>query len=107
MPASPRLLKLQEMLQRTPDDPFLVYCLAMEHRKAGETATAVEFFDRVTQLDPAYCAAYHMKGQTLEAAGDLPAARRAYADGITAAARKGDDHAKEEMSAALAAIEDL
>jgi len=99
--------KLLEMLLRTPDDPFLLYCLAMEHRKAGHVAEAVSTFDRVTQLDPAYCAAYHMKAQTLEAANDFPAARLAYRDGIAAAARKGDEHARHEMTAALEAIETL
>ena len=107
MADSPRMEKLREMLQRTPDDAFLLYCMAMEHRKAGDAAQAVATFDRVTQLDPAYCAAYHMKAQTLEAGNDFAAARQAYRDGIAAAARKGDEHARQEMSAALEAIEAL
>jgi len=42
-----------------------------------------------------------MKAQTLEAAGDIPAARQANRDGIAAAAQKGDEHARQEMLGAL------
>jgi Flp pilus assembly protein TadD len=99
--------KLQDMLQRTPDDAFLLYCVAMELRKSGQTAEAISTFDRVVQLDPAYCAAYQMKAQTLEAANDFEGARKAYRDGIVAAQRKGDEHAAQEMAGALEAIETL
>jgi len=102
-----RIAKLEAMLQRTPDDPFLLYCLAMEHKKAQDVKQAVELFDRVTMIDMNYCAAYHMKAQTLENAGDFAGAKQAYRDGIQAAERKGDDHARGEMAAALSMLEDM
>jgi Tfp pilus assembly protein PilF len=100
-----RLQKLQSMLQHTPDDTFLLYALAMEHKKAQDFTAALGYFGRVIERDPGYCVAYHQAALTHEAAGDLAAARTAFHNGIAAAARKGDFHAKEEMEAALALLD--
>ena len=101
---SPRMSKLQAMLQKQPNDTFLLYGLAMEYKKAGDPARAVEHFDRVIALDPGYCYAYHQKGQTFEGSGNKEAARQAYRDGIAASTKKGDQHAREEITAALEMI---
>jgi len=100
-----RLQKLQQLLDKSPGDTFVLYAIAMEHKKAGEAAAAVEYFDKVIQLDWGYCYAYHQKGLTLEGAGDLAGAKAAYRQGIEAATRKADHHAKEEIAATLAMIE--
>ena len=100
-----RLAKLQAMLAKEPDDAFLLYGLAMEYKKLGEHAKAIEHFDRVLARDPGYCYAYHQKGLVYEDLSDLDAAKRSYREGIEAAARKGDLHAKEEIAAALSMIE--
>lgn len=98
---SDRMRQLQQMLEKTPDDPFLLYGIAMEYKKAGETGRAVEFFDRTIGVDPGYCYAYYQRGQVLESDGDEDAARQAYRDGIEAATKKGDAHARGELEAAL------
>ena len=100
-----RLRQLQQMLERSPQDTFLLYGIAMEHKKAGESARAVEFFDRVIQLDPGYCYAYHQRGLVHESAGDLEAAKRSYREGVQAAIHKGDAHAQGEIQAALEMVE--
>jgi tetratricopeptide (TPR) repeat protein len=100
-----RLEQLQRMLQREPNDTFLLYGIAMEHKKLNDPAAALEYFDRVTQLDPCYCYAYHQKGLVHESQGDTDAARQAYREGIQAAITKGDDHARGEIEAALSMIE--
>ncbi len=102
---SQRMSKLQAMLQKQPDDTFLLYGLAMEYKKAGDPAKAVEHFDRVIALDPGYCYAYHQKGLVHESQGDTDAAKQAYRDGIQAAIKKGDDHARGEIEAALSMID--
>jgi|SRR6185437_15062574 len=102
---SERLAKLQTMLERDPKDTFLLYGIALEHKKLGNSAAAIEFLDRVIAADPGYCYAYHQKGLTCESTGDLDAARQAYQAGIAAATKKGDAHAREEIAAALAMIE--
>jgi len=100
-----RLEKLHAMLEKSPGDTFLLYAIALEHRKSGDAKSAMEFLDKVIQHDWGYCYAYHQKGQLLESTGDLPGAREAYRQGIDAAARKGDQHAGQEIAAALAMIE--
>ena len=102
---SDRLNKLLTMLEREPRDAFLLYGVALEYKKMNEPTKAVEFLDRVIAVDPGYCYAYHQKGLTFESTGDLESAKRAYRDGISAAQRKGDAHAAEEIGAALSLIE--
>lgn len=100
-----RLAKLQSLLDKTPADTFLLYAIALEHKKAGEFATAQQWFDRVIATDPAYSVAYHQSGLAHEAAGEIDSARSAYRRGIEAARKAGDSHAAEEMQAALNMIE--
>jgi Tfp pilus assembly protein PilF len=103
--ASDRLRQLQQMLEKSPRDTFLLYGIAMEHKKAGEVAPALENFDRVIELDPGYCYAYHQRGLLHESAGDVEAAKRSYREGVEAARRKGDAHAQGEIQAALDMVE--
>ena len=103
--ASPRLRQLQAMLERQPDDQFLLYGVAMEHKKAGNAAKALAYFERVIARDPGYCYAYHQRGLVHESNGDLDAAKQSYREGIVAAQKKGDSHAAGEIEAALMEIE--
>jgi tetratricopeptide (TPR) repeat protein len=106
MPAeTSRLEKLQGMLEKSPGDTFLLYAIALEYRKMGDAASALKYLDSVIQHDWGYSYAYHQKGQILESSGNLDGARRAYREGIDAANRKGDQHAAEEIGAALGMIE--
>ena len=85
-------------------DTFLIYGLALEHKKLGNTDEAIELLDRVIALDPGYCYAYHQKGLTFESTGDNESAKSAYRAGIDAAKQKGDAHAQGEIEAALSMI---
>jgi Tfp pilus assembly protein PilF len=102
---SQRMTRLQAMLEKQPDDAFLLYSLGMEYKNAGDPAAALEWFDRTLSADPNYCYAYFQKGQTHESAGDAEAAKRAYREGIEAAKRSGDEHARSELQGALEMIE--
>ena len=105
MATSERLEKLQKMLERDPSDPFLLYGIALEHKKLGDAQRAIEFLDKVIAADAGYCYAYHQKGLVHESSGNVEAARASYRAGIAAAEAKGDEHAREEISAALQMIE--
>ncbi len=104
-PAVDRIATLTAMLAKKPRDAFLLYAMALEYRKKNDVPRAIEFFDKAIEVDSAYCPAWQQKAQVYETAGDMPAARQAYRDGIAAAVRTGDSHAQQEMAAALAAIE--
>ncbi len=105
VPATDRMQKLQTMLERDPSDSFLLYAIALEHKKTNDHAEAQRWFGRVIEKDPGYCVAYHQSALTYEAAGDLEAAKNTYRKGIAAAEKKGEHHAAEEMRAALSMIE--
>src|SRR4051794_4427797 len=49
---SERLEKLRAMLEREPNDTFLLYGIAMEHKKLNDAPAALEYLDRVTRIDP-------------------------------------------------------
>jgi tetratricopeptide (TPR) repeat protein len=105
VPTSERLEKLHKMLERDPNDAFLLYGVALEHKKLGDAAKAIEFLDRVIAADPGYCYAYFQKGQVLESRGDSAGARETYESGIAAAKEKGDAHAQGEIEGALSMLE--
>jgi tetratricopeptide (TPR) repeat protein len=96
-----RKLQLQKLLEREPDDPFLVYGLALEHKKAGESKEALELLDRVISLDPLYCYAYFQSGQIRAAAGDVAGAKAVLQRGVNAAVKKNDSKAQGELLGAL------
>ncbi|MGC4033715.1 MAG: hypothetical protein QM754_18680 [Tepidisphaeraceae bacterium] len=93
----PRLDQLQALLAKTPNDPFLTYGIALEHKKAGQPDSAIEWLDKTLALDAKYCYAYYQKGQVLESQGKYDAARIVYAGGIKAAREAGDAHAQGEI----------
>jgi len=97
----PRLDQLRAMLDKQPNDPFLLYGAALEYKKAGELTAAVEHLDRCLAVDPNYCYAYYQKGQILEQQGDVEGAKAAYRLGVAAAERTSDAKAQGELGQAL------
>jgi len=102
---STRLEQLQKMLEREPNDTFLLYGLAMEHKKAGDKEKALQLLEKVVELDPGHGYAFFQAGQILEGSGDFAGARKAYEGGIVAAKTSGDDHARSELEGALSMLE--
>ena len=105
MPPTDRMQKLQAMLEKDAGDPFLLFAMGMEHKKAGNTADAVSWFHKTLEKDPGYCVAYHQAALAYEDGGDIDAAKRTFTEGIAAARKKGDHHAADEMEAALSMIQ--
>jgi tetratricopeptide (TPR) repeat protein len=102
---SERLAKLERLLERDPSDAFVLYGIALEHKKAGDAQRAIAFLDRTLAADPGYCYAYFQKGQVQEALGEVAAARETYRAGAAAARAKGDAHAQGEIEGALSMLE--
>ena len=100
-----RMQQLQQMLERTPDDAFLLYGIALEYKKMKEPEQAMKYLGRVIEIDPGYCYAYFQRGQIQESMGDIESAKSTYLAGIEAAGRKGDAHARSELEGALSMIE--
>src|SRR2546429_400750 len=99
--APDRLPILEKMLQQQPRDPFLLYGIAIEHKKKSDFAKAIDFLNRALEADPNYCYAYYQRGQVHEQSGELDAAKESYRRGIEVARVCGDAHAQSELQAAL------
>lgn len=100
----PRRDKIEQMLEREPDDTFLNFSLAMELVKEGAADLALTRFDRVLELDPAYTAAHYHKGNTLIGLERIDDARAVLEAGVAATQQSGDDHAHREMVELLSTI---
>ena len=98
---SSRLDTLKNMVAQNPNDSFLRYGLAMEHKNGGDLEGAVREFRGLMAVNPDYAPAYFHGGQALEKLGRLEEARQLYQQGIEVTTRKGDLHARSEMQAAL------
>ena len=99
-----RIEAFRAFVTRSPDDAFARYSLAMALRGAGRAAEATAEFEELRRRTPGYVPAYLMAGQTLEALGRDADAARAYEDGIAAATRANDMHARNELGQALEAV---
>jgi predicted Zn-dependent protease len=99
-----RIEAFRAFVARSPDDAFARYSLAMALRSSGRGADAAVEFEELRRRKPDYVPAYLMLGQTLEALGRDADAVAAYEDGIAAATRVNDMHARNELGQALEAV---
>jgi predicted Zn-dependent protease len=76
----------------------------MALRGAGEREQAVAEFQELHRRAPDYVPGYLMLGQVLGELGRRADAAQAYQEGIAAAERRQDGHAKSELAAALDAL---
>jgi len=100
-----RLTAFQKFAALRPDDPFTRYSLAMQYRSMGLLEEAVREFQELGRRTPDYVPTWLMLGQALESLERANAAALAYRDGIAAAARQGDQHARGELEEALGQLE--
>lgn len=99
-----RVETFKTFIERSPDDPFPRYGLAMEYRNLGRKDDSRQAFSDLMERFPDYVPAYLMAGTNLADLGDGAAAATIYRQGIEAATRAGDAHARAELEAALAQI---
>lgn len=99
-----RIEAFRAFVARSPDDPFARYSLAMALRGAGRGEEATAEFAEIRRRAPDYVPTYLMLGQVLETLGRDGEAARAYEDGVAAAERKNDMHARNELGQALEAV---
>lgn len=96
-----RLETLKSILERNPNDSLARYGLAMEYVNAGDYQSAVTEFQALLAVSPEHAAASFQAGQALERLGRREEARQMYSQGIAAAIRQGNSHARDQMQAAL------
>jgi tetratricopeptide (TPR) repeat protein len=99
-----RLEAFRKFVERSPDDPFARYSLAMGHRAAGQPEQAAREFEELARRVPGYVPTYLMWGQALEGLDRHAEAVEAYERGIEVARGAGNDHALSELSQAREAL---
>jgi tetratricopeptide (TPR) repeat protein len=92
---------LEQFVAQKPADAFARYGLALECARLGDTAAAADHFRKLLESHPEYSAGYFQFGQLLVRLGNIQEAGKVLSDGIVAAQRAGDIHARDEMQAAL------
>ena len=104
---SQRLTYLTQLLESSPTDSFVLFALAKEYEKSGDTALALDFYHQLRAADPAYVGLYYHLGKLYEQQQDIPNAVAVYKQGIVAARTAGDRHAESELVGALMEWEDF
>lgn len=100
--AQSRIEIFETMARAQPDDAMIHYGLAGEYLKLERWPDAAEALRNVLRINPDYTAAYQMLGTALANAGQPDEARRAWTNGIEAAARTGAWKARQHMEGLLA-----
>jgi predicted Zn-dependent protease len=100
-----RRQRLEEFLVKNPNDAFTRYGLALECLKEGDFASADSHFRALLQSNPDYVPGYQMYAQTLAEQDRAEEAKAILAQGIQAAIRQGNQHARSEMENLLAELE--
>jgi thioredoxin-like negative regulator of GroEL len=95
---------LEDFVAKKPDDAFSRYGLAMECMNSGDASEADVHFRALLERHADYIPAYLMYGQFLARESRTGEAKQILSNGIAAAARKGDDHARSEMESFLAEL---
>ncbi len=96
---------LEQFVAQKPADAFARYGLALECVKLGDDAAAEAHFRKLMETNPEYIAGYFQFGQLLSRLGRFDDARKTLSDGIVAAQKSGDIHARDEMQAALTLLQ--
>jgi tetratricopeptide (TPR) repeat protein len=100
-----RLQMLRDLLEQDPNNQLARYGLGMEYSVKGDVESAVAEFRKLVEINPDYANAYFMAAQTLAKAKRTDEAKQLLRQGITAAARTGNNHAQSEMQSFLDELE--
>lgn len=99
-----RRQRLEEMLAKNPSDAFALYGLALECVNGGDFASAETHFRALLQSNPDYVPGYQMYAQNLAQHDRAEEAKHILTQGIQAATRAGNQHARSEMEGLLAEL---
>ena len=100
-PKKTRRQMLEESVSQKPNDAFSRYGLALECMNSGDLAAADTQFRTLLENNPDYVPAYLMYAQLLSRESRAAEAKQVLTNGILAAAKVGNQHARSEMEALL------
>ena len=94
-----RIKKLNEFLKENPDDPFLIYALALEFMKDNEQKAKL-YLDQLLEQHPDYISTYYQAGELYMHMGKTNKAIRIYEKGIQKAKEQKNYHTLKELQEA-------
>ena len=100
-----RLDALLNLYTKDPNDPFLLYGIALEYMSAKNYSEAEKYFKTLLQQDPEYVPAYMQFARLKENQNEVDGAKNLYLQGIKVAKETGDYHAAKEMEEFLDELE--
>jgi tetratricopeptide (TPR) repeat protein len=95
-----RLEQLFSFLEENPQDPFLIYALALEYGKMHDFAKMREYFEALMLNFPSYLPTYYHAGKLYEELGEVALAKQTFEQGIELAKSQKDDFALRELNGA-------
>ncbi len=98
MPAS-RIQELLDFLDKDPQDPFILYALALEYQKI-EPKPAKMYFELLIKEHPKYVATYYHAAKLYAETDEIERAREIYKLGVEVAEAQGDALALRELKSA-------
>lgn len=101
----PTIEQLESLRAASPNDPFLMYGLAMAYAKADRHHEAIDWYDRCLAVDPQDCYAYYHKARSLQSLDRIEDATVVLHDGIRQAKAQGEAHAEMELKVFLEEFE--
>lgn len=101
-----RLIFMEEMLDTNPNDPFLLYAIAIEYQNKTDIKKTSEIFTKLLKEHPKYLATYYQMGQILEGKGKFDKAVALYRKGKELAIKSNDQKTIGELSEALLILVD-
>ncbi len=98
--SSQRLDLLLGILKETPTDSFVIFAIAKEYEKISNQNEAIQYYEKLYNLDPNYVGLYFHWGKIYEEINDSEKAIEIYSMGIEVASLQKDGHAERELRAA-------
>ena len=95
-----------QVAKSAPGDSFVLFAIAKEYEKGGDTTRALEYYEKLRDSDPGYVGLYYHLGKLFEQNRDHENAVLAYKQGIEMARKASDFHALGELNGALLNLED-
>ena len=98
--------QLQNMLEESPNEAFLLFALAKEYEKYNEPDTALTYYLKLKAIHPEYVGTYYHLGKLYEQKRLLHMAWSTYKAGMNIAQKLNDQHAFSELIGAKLALGD-
>lgn len=94
-----RLEQVKQMLEESPDDPFLIYAMAMEHLETAPDQ-ALPYLEQLYREHPDYVGTYYQLARLYVAYERLEEAQKVYQQGLKVLKKSAESKLTRELEMA-------